>query len=191
MAKNKVILRFCLIGSPVEIKSKWIDKYPGGEFLTSHLIPGILMSIIEITVDSQPVQLFTMHPATKEISEKVRLKQYRGASGAIIIFDMGDRDSYEAVPDWYEEFKADTHLKSLAIDRKGKIKGNYDTPIILVGLITENKDVTTNEGQILANELGISFVETMVDDIENTEQILLNLLRMVLERMKNTSMGSG
>ncbi len=101
---------------------------------------------------------------------------------------MGDQDSFKAVHDWYEEFKVGTHLKSLAIDKKGKIKGKYDTPIMLVGVITENKEVTTKEGQILANTLGINYEETKVDDPENTEQILSNLSRMVMERMKNASM---
>ncbi len=187
MEKDKIIFRFCFIGSPVEIKSKWIDKYPEGEFESSHLVPGFGVYLIKITMDSQPVLLFTMYPIAKETPERWREKAYRVASGAIITFDMEDRNSFEAVQDWYEEFKAATHLKSRAIDKKGKIKGKYDTPIMLIGLITENKEVTTKEGQNLADTLGIGYEETKVDDTEKTKQILKNLTRMVMERMKNAS----
>ncbi|MFX0051360.1 MAG: hypothetical protein ACFFAJ_12875 [Candidatus Hodarchaeota archaeon] len=91
---------------------------------------------------------------------------YRGASSCIITYDKGNRDSFNAIKKWYQVVC--THVSS------------QDIPIALVGFNTNSKEVTSEEGQELADELGMDYFETKTTDKERVIKIYKNLAKKFL-----------
>ena len=90
-----------------------------------------------------------------------------GASGAIIVYDKRDRESFKIVKEYYNELKKATNLK-FSISEKRDVLA--DMPIILIGL-GDSKNVTAEEGKSIVNELGlqghVEFSETDTENFEN------------------------
>lgn len=77
----------------------------------------------------------------------VTAAHYRGAAGAIIVFDVTNRDSFDSVKDW----------AALVSDRAGT-----DTPCILVGNKVDlgKRIVTEEDAKNVAANLRIPYFET-------------------------------
>ncbi len=144
-----------------------IDYYPilGVDITTKHLI-----------VNEVPLKLYIVDSSAKLFFSKIRPSYYRGASALILTFNKGKKASFNAVNDWYQEFKKFTNLKSHSV-RLDKL---VDTPIALVGLVSDPEEVTTEKGQDLAEELNASFYETHPTDKKKTAQIFHDMALRVI-----------
>ena len=99
----------------------------------------------------------------------------RGAQGALLVFDVTDRGSFEHVKKWYERAK--------------QLGGEY-LEVLLVGnkidLPSASRVVSSEEAEQLANELNIMYVETSALDGTNVELAFVrntqNIKRSVDER---------
>ncbi|MFW9906137.1 MAG: Rab family GTPase [Candidatus Thorarchaeota archaeon] len=196
------LLKVCILGFPEELKTDWVRRYAEGKFTTDYLpILGVDITTKQIHVNCNNVKLILVDTASQEFFGKVRPSYYRGASAAIITFDKGDRDSFNAVKKYYNEFE--------------KYIPHGSIPITLVGFITKSEskastsfflkiqkqlkkirkwidwfnndeiyeEITSDEGQSLAEELGASYCETQPTLGENAiESIFHNLVLQVLRR---------
>lgn len=82
---------------------------------------------------------------------------YRYAVGAIIVYDITNKNSFMSVSSWFKEIKEHT---------------NDECYIMLIGNKIDKEDkrqVSTNEGKELANTLGIPFFEVSAKDSTNVE----------------------
>ncbi len=82
----------------------------------------------------------------------------RGAQGALLVYDVSRRDSFEHVQNWYS---------------RAKQLGGEDLETVLIGnkndLSSADRQVSTQEGEDLAKELGMPFVETSALNGANVE----------------------
>jgi hypothetical protein len=95
----------------------------------------------------------------------------RGAQAAIILFDKDDRSSFNRVKDWFDELFARIPDKS--------------NSLALVGVITENNVITKSEGEKLADELGMNYYETTMDDEKLKTRIFQELVKKRLGGVVN------
>jgi GTPase SAR1 family protein len=83
---------------------------------------------------------------------------YRGAQGALLVYDVGNRDSFEHVKQWYD---------------RARQLGGEDLEVLLVGnksdIAVPQIEVPTEEGAALAGELGIGFIEASALSGDNVE----------------------
>lgn len=101
---------------------------------------------------------------------------YRGTDGLIVVYDITDKGSFEHVTHWYREAQYN-----------GLDSYNIQCPLLLVGNksdLTMERAVTFQEGQALAQQLGMSFIETSAKDKTNVEQAFLCMARSILEVRK-------
>ena len=167
------LLKICIIGTPNELKTKMNRNFCGYQPNTL-LKTGVEILTKEIRVAGNFVKLILVDTAGQEFFGKLRPSYYRGASAAIITFAKEDRGSFKAVKDWYKEFKKQIPKSSV--------------PITLVGFITDSEAVTTEEGQNLAEELGISYYETKPTNrrimAEVCQDLALKIINKVCEGYK-------
>lgn len=82
----------------------------------------------------------------------------RGAQGALLVYDVGRRDSFEHVQTWFN---------------RARQLGGEDLEAVLVGnksdLSPHERQVSAQEGEELAKELGLPFVETSALSGTNVE----------------------
>ncbi len=80
---------------------------------------------------------------------------FRYLSGLFLLFDVTNKTSFENIPKWYHGVKS---------------KIEPDTIIILVGNkvdLEANREIASEEGQKLATELGIMYIETSSKSLES------------------------
>lgn len=89
---------------------------------------------------------------------------YRGAQGALIVYDVSHRESFDHAKSWFE---------------RAKQLGGEDIEAVLVGNKSDidifARQVSAEEGVQLAEELGIPFIETSALNGSNVEQAFVTM----------------
>ena len=93
---------------------------------------------------------------------------YRGADGIIVVYDVTHKESFEHVREWLQEVEK---------------YANESTVKLLVGNKSDRQDrvVSTEEGQALADELGVPFIETSARSADNVEQAFTRMAGDLIE----------
>lgn len=100
--------------------------------------------------------------------DELRQEFYLGSAGAIYVFNVADRTSFKHISEWVKEVH--------------KILGPI--PAILVGNRKERgkrRQVTRKEGEALAKDLGILYVETSAKTSSLLNEVLQNLVFAILK----------
>lgn len=169
---DEYLLKICIVGS-TDLKTGWIRRFTTGKFTTKYLpILGVDITTKQIQVEGDNIKLILVDTAGQEFYAKSRPSYYRGASAAIIIFDKGERQSFDAIKGWIKEFHK--HIPDQRV------------PIGLVGLITDTEEVTTKEGQALITKINMKYYEsTTFPKGSFVEQVMIDLVKAVLYRPIN------
>ncbi|MFX1286606.1 MAG: hypothetical protein ACFFB5_23415 [Promethearchaeota archaeon] len=184
---DEYFMKICIMGAARELKTRMVRTFAGEKFTTDYLPTlGIDITTKQIRVNNNKVKL--------ALVDALEQPSYQGASAAIITFDKGDRNSFKAAKDFYMEVKR--HLKpnktkSLLIMRRHprlfpeEEVEEYESsdvviPIFLIGFITNSEEITTLEGQNLAEELKFFYYETKLTDKETIAKIFEDLAARVL-----------
>jgi Ras-related protein Rab-11A len=93
---------------------------------------------------------------------------YRGAVGAVIVYDLTKRASYEHVPRWLKELREHADAGARAGISMMLIGNKSD--------LAHLRSVQAHEAQLLAQSEGLSFVETSALDASNVETAFRQLL---------------
>ncbi len=174
MSDNEYLQKICVIGSPDSLKTQFIRSFAENKFDTNYL-PTLAVDITtkKITFDDIQVKLILVNRTGQEFFGKLRPSYYRGASGAIILFDKCDRQSFADIPNWLVEFQK--YIRS-------------EVPVALVGLISPCDSVNSldeisfEEGQTLATQLDLVYFESKPTDGHKTSEIFTYLARQVIVR---------
>lgn len=128
---------------------------------------GVDFKIRTINVDEKVCKLQIWDTAGQERFKTITSSYYKGAHGIIVVYDITDRDSFNAVHTWMSEIEKYTQDN---ITR------------ILVGNKTdlENKRaVSFEEGQEMANHYGVRFLETSAKECKNVETAFTTMTREI------------
>lgn len=125
-----------------------------------------------LVIDQKNVKVQIWDTAGQEQFRAVVTHYYRGAAGALVVYSITDRQSFEAVPRWLAEFNANT-------ERGG-------TVCMLVGNKSDlagERRVSTEEGHRLAQENKLLFLETSAKTAENVEEAFTGLVTQVYRKL--------
>ncbi|CAO3662764.1 unnamed protein product [Rhizopus stolonifer] len=124
--------------------------------------------------DGKQIKLQIWDTAGQESFRSITQSYYRGAAGALIVYDISRRETFEHVASW------------LADVRK---HANPHTTIVLVGnksdLENRSRQVTREEGERFARDNNIPlFIETSAKSAENVEQVFAQTAEDVYDKIK-------
>jgi len=172
-----VFIKMILIGDSSVGKSCLIERYTENTFAKSHLATiGIDFKIKMIELDGKRVKLQILDTAGQERFKTITTTYYKGVQGAILVYDISDERTFKNVQEWITNVRANA------------TKG---TCILLVGNkcdLTDQRLVETSQGETVAKELGVPFLEASAKNGTNVEQIFIDLTRNILGKCgdKNT-----
>ncbi|CAE8640701.1 unnamed protein product, partial [Polarella glacialis] len=139
---------------------------------SSHTI-GVEFGSKIISVGGRNIKLQIWDTAGQERYRSVTRSYYRGAAGALIIYDITNRDSYSHLINWLAD------ARTLA---------RADISIITVGNKCDLKDkraVTFLEASRCAQENDILFLETSALTGEGVEEVFIKVARMILNKIED------
>ncbi|CAK72934.1 unnamed protein product (macronuclear) [Paramecium tetraurelia] len=169
-ADQEIVLKLLFVGSSVG-KSSLILRYCNDEFKEDFFPTiGVDFKLKQLEFNGKAIKLQIWDTAGQERFMTIVSSYYKGAHGFFIVYDVTNKQSFEEVAKWVDQLKIDT---------------NPDVPKILIGNKSDlngAREVTPEEGQQLANTLGVQYIETSAKEGFNVEHAFQTLLAEVYAR---------
>jgi len=179
------LFKFIIIGDAATGKSCLLHRFIDDKFRkeSTHTI-GVEFGSKIIEVGGHFVKLQIWDTAGQERFRSVTRSYYRGAAGAILVYDITSRDSYNHVSSWLNDAKA---------------LANPDIAIVLVGNkidLQQSREVSFLEASRFAQENDLMFLETSALTGEGVSEVFLKCARTILSKIESgvldpDSMNSG
>lgn len=149
-ASSEYCFKILIIGDAAVGKSSLLTRFSENTFVHAYQSTiGIDFNTRMIRVDRAICKLEIWDTAGQERFSTITANYYRGAQGALLVFDVSRRDSFEHVQSW--------------LDRAMQLGGEDVEPVLVgnkVDLSDEERQVSTAEGEAMAQLMNIPYVET-------------------------------
>ncbi|CAO3596148.1 unnamed protein product [Absidia cylindrospora] len=135
---------------------------------------GIDFKIRTIELDGKRIKLQIWDTAGQERFRTITTAYYRGAMGILLVYDVTDERSFGNVRNWFSNIEqhANEGVNKILIGNKCDME--------------EKRVVTKEQGEALANELGIQFMETSAKANIGVEEAFFDLARDIKKRLIDT-----
>jgi len=97
---------------------------------------------------------------------------YAGSHAAAIVYDVSNRESFDKVAFWMSEIQ---NAKTSSLQCQILIGNKCDLP---------ERDVTAEEGEELAKQYDVPFMETSAKDSTNVEEMFTAMLEKLISSVK-------
>ncbi|KAL1918500.1 uncharacterized protein VTP21DRAFT_3160 [Calcarisporiella thermophila] len=166
------LIKLLLIGDSGVGKSCLLLRFCEDSFTPSFITTiGIDFKIRTIDLDGKRIKLQIWDTAGQERFRTITTAYYRNAMGILLTYDVTDIRTFNNIRTWYSNIEqhASEGVNKILIGNKCDAH--------------ETRAVSTEEGQALANELGLSFLETSAKSNINVEEAFFTLARDVKRRL--------
>ncbi|GJJ11893.1 Ras- protein Rab-11A [Clathrus columnatus] len=159
------LFKVVLIGDSGVGKSNLLSRFTRNEFnIESKSTIGVEFATRSITVDGKTVKSQIWDTAGQERYRAITSAYYRGAVGALLVYDIAKHATYVDVTRWLKELRdhADANIVIMLVGNKSDLK--------------HLRAVPTDEAKSFAAENGLSFIETSALDTSNVEAAFQTIL---------------
>ncbi|XP_031487995.1 ras-related protein RABA4d [Nymphaea colorata] len=163
--KIDYVFKVVLIGDSAVGKSQLLARFARNEFsLDSKATIGVEFQTRTLTIDHKTVKAQIWDTAGQERYRAVTSAYYRGAVGAMLVYDMTKRQSFDHVARWLEELRghADKNIVIMLIGNKCDLGSLRAVP--------------TEDAKEFAQRENLFFMETSALEATNVETAFLNVL---------------
>jgi len=166
----KYLFKYIIVGDTAVGKSCLLLQFTDKRFQPVHdLTIGVEFGSRTLTIDNNQVKLQIWDTAGQEKFRSITRSYYRGAAGALLVYDITRRETFDHLTTWLEDCRK---------------YSNSNIVIMLIGnkCDLENKrQVTKEEGAAFAKENSLLFLETSAKTAENVEQAFINTATYIYE----------
>lgn len=153
------LFKYIIIGDTGVGKSCLLLQFTDKRFRNDHdLTIGVEFGARMVSLGDKEIKLQIWDTAGQESFRSITRSYYRGAAGALLVYDITRRDSFAHLANWLEEARQN---------------GNPAMTIMLVGNKTDlnsRRMVSTEEGQRFATDHGLLFLEASAKTSTNVEE---------------------
>ncbi|KAE8673688.1 Ras-related protein RABA2c [Hibiscus syriacus] len=162
------LFKIVLIGDSGVGKSNILSRYTRNEFcLESKSTIGVEFATRTLQVEGKAVKAQIWDTAGQERYRAITSAYYRGAVGAILVYDITKRQTFDNVQRWLRELRnhADSNIVLMMAGNKSDLN--------------HLRAVSEQDGQALAEKEGLSFLETSALDATNIQKAFQTILTEV------------
>ncbi|KAF9669506.1 hypothetical protein SADUNF_Sadunf14G0114600 [Salix dunnii] len=163
----------------LEGKSNLLSRYARNEFnLHSKATIGVEFQTQSMEIDGKEVKAQIWDTAGQERFRAVTSAYYRGAVGALIVYDISRRTTFDSVGRWLDELKthSDTTVARMLVGNKCDLENI--------------RDVSVEEGKSLAEAEGLFFMETSALDSTNVKKAFEIVIREIYNNVSRKVLNS-
>ncbi|OAL66574.1 GTP-binding protein ypt3 [Trichophyton rubrum] len=174
------LFKVVLIGDSGVGKSNLLSRFTRNEFnLDSKSTIGVEFATRSIQVDSKTIKSQIWDTAGQERYRAITSAYYRGAVGALLVYDVSKHQTYENVTRWLKELRdhADSNIVIMLVGNKSDLR--------------HLRAVPTEEAKQFASENNLSFIETSALDASNVELAFQNILTEIFRIVSSKALESG
>ncbi|KAI9439254.1 ras-domain-containing protein [Lactarius indigo] len=143
-------VKLLLIGNSSVGKSSLLLRFSDKQWLPedeASATIGVDFRVHKMEVKGRKVKMSIWDTAGQERFRTITASYYRGAQGVILVYDVSNRESFEALPRWLEELENYVPPEVVKIVVGNKLDKEY------------SRQVPTTEGASFAHRTGCLFVE--------------------------------
>lgn len=164
--------KLIIIGDAGAGKSSFMHQFLEGKFRkqSTHTI-GVEFGTKIMSLDKR-IKLQIWDTAGQERYRAVTRSYYRGAVGALILYDVTSRDSYNNLPTWLQDAREQAwkDISIIAVGNKRDLK--------------EERQVSFLEASRFAQEQDILFLETSALTGEGVQEVFATLAQRILNKVE-------
>lgn len=167
------LFKFLVIGSAGSGKSCLLHQFIESKFKddSSHTI-GVEFGSKIVNVGGKSVKLQIWDTAGQERFRSVTRSYYRGAAGALLVYDITNRETFNSLANWLSDARtlASPNIIMLLVGNKRDLEGD--------------REVTFLEASRFAQENELMFLETSAKTGENVEEAFLKCSKTILAKIE-------
>ncbi|KAI7899028.1 putative ras-related GTP-binding protein [Cokeromyces recurvatus] len=167
------LFKLVLIGDSGVGKSNLLSRFTSNEFnLESKSTIGVEFATKNLEIDNHTVKAQIWDTSGQERYRAITGAYYRGAVGALLVYDITRQSSFENVEHWLKELRdhADPNIVIMLVGNK-------------LDLNETSRQVSTEEGGALAEQEGFLFIETSALDATNVENAFATVFNTIYNNL--------
>eukprot|EP01125_Pyxidicula_operculata_P005501 TRINITY_DN1949_c0_g1_i2.p1 TRINITY_DN1949_c0_g1~~TRINITY_DN1949_c0_g1_i2.p1 ORF type:complete len:221 (-),score=37.29 TRINITY_DN1949_c0_g1_i2:265-927(-) len=165
------LAKIILLGDSAVGKSNLLSRWTQDEFsLETKATIGVEFATKSVSTDSKVIRAQVWDTAGQERFSSITSAYYRGALGAILVYDTTKHQSFKNVQMWLDELRE---------------HADKDTSLMLVGNkvdLEHLREVPTKEGKAFAEKNGMGFIETSALDATNVDLAFESLIEDIYKK---------
>ncbi|KAL2904480.1 Ras-related protein RABA2a [Bienertia sinuspersici] len=173
------LFKVVLIGDSGVGKSNLLSRFTRNEFcLESKSTIGVEFATRTLQVEGRTVKAQIWDTAGQERYRAITSAYYRGALGALLVYDVTKPTTFDNVSRWLKELRdhADANIVIMLIGNKTDLK--------------HLRAVATEDAQSFAEKEGLSFIETSALESTNVEKAFQTILSEIYRIISKKSLSS-
>ncbi|KAH8509983.1 hypothetical protein Peur_014688 [Populus x canadensis] len=173
------LFKVVLIGDSGVGKSNLLSRFTRNEFcLESKSTIGVEFATRTLQVEGRTVKAQIWDTAGQERYRAITSAYYRGALGALLVYDVTKPTTFENVSRWLKELRdhADSNIVIMLIGNKTDLK--------------HLRAVATEDAQSYAEKEGLAFIETSALEATNVEKAFQTILSEIYRIISKKSLSS-
>lgn len=179
--------KLIIIGDAGAGKSSFMHQFLEGKFRkqSTHTI-GVEFGTKIISLGNRHIKLQIWDTAGQERYRAVTRSYYRGAVGALILYDVTSRDSYNNLPTWLQDAREQAwkDISIIAVGNKRDLKEERQASKNRKTDPAASSSVSFLEASRFAQEQDILFLETSALTGENVQEVFHTLAQRILTKVE-------
>ena len=167
------IFKVVIVGDSGVGKTNLIGRYLKNEYKQdTKATVGVEFGEKKYDINGLKIKAQLWDTAGQERYKAITSMYYKGAKGSLIVFDLSSKSTFVNAEKWYNEIKkaTDPSINLILIGNKSDLK--------------DKRQVTSEEGENKAKEMGIAYMETSALNSENVDKAFNWLIEEITKKMK-------
>ena len=172
--RSDVMFKVVIIGNTHVGKTSLMLRYADDTFRTKHISTiGVDFKIVNVKIGETTVKLQIWDTAGQDRFRTISSTYYRGAHGAIVVYDVTSSQSFYNVEHWINDMNAyNQNVYKILVGNKD------DDP----NGTSVSKIIETKEAQTLAKQLNVNSFETSAKENINVKEVFEDMAHELLKR---------
>lgn len=171
------LLKIVLIGDSGVGKTNLLSRFTRDQFNPdSKSTIGVEFATKTLEVEGKTVKAQIWDTAGQERYRAITSAYYRGAIGALLLYDVTSSLTFQSLTRWLQELRenADSNIVVMLVGNKCDLQ--------------ELRAVSTEEGLGFAKEQSLLFIETSAMDATNVQESFTKLITEIVHRLSSNEM---
>ena len=165
------LFKLIIVGDTNVGKTNIMSKYIKDQFnFNSKSTIGVEFGTKILTIENKKIKAQIWDTAGQERYKSITSAYYKGAKGALVVYDITNKFTFESVDKWVQDLNSygDKNLTLLLVGNKSDLE--------------EKRQVNKEDGEEKAKSFGLGFIETSACSGDNIDQAFDIMLKEVLKK---------